>query len=112
MVVGVVPAGRSSMRTLAPGKLVSRVHVTLPSSLGSITVESVPTGAEVVLDDKPAGHTPVTLGDVRLDKRHRIDLVLAGHEIDQFVVLPEKDGVRFLRRLSRGDGKGKRPGAP
>ena len=97
---------------VAPGKLVSRVHVTIPSSLGSITVESVPSGAEVVVDDKPAGHTPVTLGDLRLDKRHRIDLVLAGHEIDQFVVLPEKDGARYVRKLSRAEPKAKRPEGP
>ncbi len=88
-----------------PGKLVARVHARLESSVGSITVESVPSGAEVLFDDRPAGRTPITLGDVRLDQRHRIDLVLVGHEIDQFVVLPEKDGVRFTRKLSRLDAK-------
>jgi eukaryotic-like serine/threonine-protein kinase len=97
---------------VAPGKLVSRVHVTLPSSLGRITVESVPPGADVTIDDRPAGRTPVTLDDLRLDKRHRIDLLLAGHEIDQFVVLPEKDGVRYVRKLSRTDPKAKRPEGP
>lgn len=86
---------------LEPGKLVSRVHVTLASPFGAITIDSEPAGAEIMFDDRPAGRTPVTLGDVRLDKRHRIDLILAGHEIDQFVVLPEKDGLRFKRRLSR-----------
>jgi len=94
---------------LAPGKLVSRVHVQLASSLGSITIESDPSGAEIILDDRPAGRTPVTLADVRLDERHRIDLVLAGHEIDQFIILPEKDGVRFRRRLSRLDPKPRTP---
>jgi tRNA A-37 threonylcarbamoyl transferase component Bud32 len=89
------------------GRLVARVHVHTESSQGAITIESVPAGAEIVFDDKPAGHTPVTLGDVRLDQRHRIDLILSGHEIDQFVVLPEKDGVRFTRRLARAEGKPK-----
>jgi serine/threonine protein kinase len=92
-----------------PGRLVARVHAQLPSAVGAITVESVPSGAEIRLDDRPAGRTPITVREVRLDQRHRIDLVLAGHEIDQFVVLPEKDGVRFTRRLTRLDGKG--PGA-
>ena len=55
-----------------------------------------------------AGRTPATLRGVSLDERHRIDLVLAGHEIDQFVVLPDKDGLRYARRLARAD-KGKRP---
>jgi tRNA A-37 threonylcarbamoyl transferase component Bud32 len=96
---------------LVPGELVARVHVRLSSSLGSIVVESDPPGADIVLDDRPAGRTPATLRDVRLDERHRIDLVLAGHEIDQFVVLPDKDGLRYARRLARAD-KGKRPPAP
>jgi hypothetical protein len=95
-----------------PGKLVARVHARLDSTIGAITVESEPPGASVVLDDRPAGTTPLTIRELRLDRRHRIDLLLAGYEIDQFVVLPEKDGQRFVRRLSRGDGKGKRAGTP
>ena len=87
-----------------PGKLVSRVHVKLATPLGAITIDSDPSGAEIVLDDRPAGRTPASISDVRLDKRHRIDLVLAGYEIDQFVVLPEKDGVRFKRKLTRLEG--------
>jgi hypothetical protein len=35
-----------------------------------------------------------------MDQRHRIDLSLPGYDVDQFVVLPEKDGNRFVRRLS------------
>jgi hypothetical protein len=34
-----------------------------------------------------------------VDERHRIDLSLPGHDVDQFVVLPEKDGDRFVRKL-------------
>ncbi len=89
-----------------PGKLVARVHGRLEQSVGAITIDSVPPGAEIMMDDHPAGRTPITLGDVRLDERHRIDLILSGHEIDQFVVLPEKDGLRFTRRLARVKGKG------
>jgi hypothetical protein len=93
----------------APGVLVARVHGRIESALGAITIESVPPGADIVLDDRPAGRTPATLGGVKLDARHRIDLVLAGHEIDQFVVLPEKDGLRYTRRLSRLVPKEKAP---
>jgi hypothetical protein len=97
---------------LSPGKLVARVHARLESTLGAISIQSEPPGASVSLDDRPMGTTPLTIRDLRLDRRHRIDLVLAGYEIDQFVVLPEKDGQRYVRRLSRGDGKGKRAAAP
>jgi len=95
-----------------PGKLVARVHLRLESRLGVITVESVPPGAAVVLDGKPAGQTPATLEEVRFDERHRIDLVLAGHEMDQFVVLPEKDGRRFVRRLAKLEAKGAKASPP
>jgi hypothetical protein len=81
------------------GQLVRRVHGDLASVVGSVTVESDPPGAELRLDGRPVGSTPMTLSGVRMDERHRIDLTLPGHEFDQFVVLPEKDGVRFVRKL-------------
>jgi tRNA A-37 threonylcarbamoyl transferase component Bud32 len=87
----------------APGRLGARVHAALPSTLGALTVESDPPGAHVRLDDRPVGTTPVTIPGVRLDQRHRIDLSLTGHEIDQFVVLPEKDGTTFRRTLSAAE---------
>ncbi|HEU4382288.1 MAG TPA: serine/threonine-protein kinase [Anaeromyxobacteraceae bacterium] len=83
-----------------PGELVRRVHGELPSLIGSITVESDPPGAEVRLDGRAVGTTPLTLPGIRVDQRHRIDLTLSGHEIDQFVVLPEKDGLRYQRKLA------------
>jgi hypothetical protein len=82
------------------GRLSARVHGRLVSTLGTLTVESDPPGAEVRLDDKPVGVTPLSLPDVRLDERHRVDLRLAGHEIDQVVVLPEKDGALVRRTLT------------
>ncbi|MGC4000640.1 MAG: serine/threonine-protein kinase [Anaeromyxobacter sp.] len=83
------------------GKLVRRVHATLESTLGTLRVESDPPGAEVRLDGKLMGVTPARLESVALDERHRIELSLAGHETDQFVVLPEKDGTSFKRPLVR-----------
>ena len=68
--------------------------------MGTLTIDSDPTNAEVRLDGKPIGTTPLTARRVRLDERHRIDIKKPGYEVDQFVVLPEKDGTRFMRRLS------------
>jgi hypothetical protein len=82
-----------------PGRMVRRVHAKLASTLGPVTIDSEPPGAQVIFDERPAGRTPVTIPGVRLDDRHRIDLQLAGFEVDQFVVLPEEDGSRFRRRL-------------
>jgi eukaryotic-like serine/threonine-protein kinase len=82
-----------------PGELVRRVHGDLPTLLAAITVESDPPGADVRLDGRAVGSTPLTLPGIRVDERHRIDLALPGHEIDQFVVLPEKDGLRYQRKL-------------
>ena len=82
------------------GRLTHSVHVALASALGSLTIESEPSGAEVRVDGKLVGRTPVTLGDVRVDERHRVDLSLPGHVDDQFMVLPEKDGARVVRTLT------------
>jgi eukaryotic-like serine/threonine-protein kinase len=86
-----------------PGKMVRRLHAKLATALGPVTVDSVPPGADVRLDDRSIGKTPITIPAVRLDERHRIDLALAGYDIDQFVVLPEKDGRRFVRALARSE---------
>jgi hypothetical protein len=83
-----------------PGRLALRAHALLGSSVGTIEVSSQPPGAEVILDGNPVGVTPVAVDEVRLDLRHRIDLKLPGYEIDQVVVLPEKDGTRFSRTLT------------
>jgi serine/threonine protein kinase len=114
-----VTVGGGNLREVAiplqpePGRMVRRVHARLVSSLGPITVESDPPGAEVTLDDRAAGRTPLTIGSVRLDERHRIDLRLAGYEIDQFVVLPQDDGQRFVRKLhGRRRAAGQGTGAP
>jgi hypothetical protein len=92
-----------------PGQLVRRVHGQLPTALGSLLIDSAPAGAQVHLDDRSVGMTPLTLDGVRLDERHRIDLALPGHELDQLVVLPEKDGQRVFRTLTpaRGAARGR-----
>jgi hypothetical protein len=91
----------------APGQLSLRVHAQLGSAFGAIEVLSDPPGAQVLLDDRPVGVTPVTIGEVRLDQRHRIDLKLEDYEIDQVVVLPEQTGTRVQRTLTPAAPKGK-----
>jgi hypothetical protein len=88
-----------------PGKAYRRVHARLENAMGSLRVESEPAGAEVRFDDSPLGTTPLTVKGVKMDERHRIDLKLAGYEVDQFVVLPEKDGDRVVRRLAKATPK-------
>jgi eukaryotic-like serine/threonine-protein kinase len=101
-VVVTAPDHKTVTLTLQPelGRLVRRVHAQLPVALGKIIIESEPPGAEVQIDDRPAGVTPLAIENVRLDERHRFDLALDGHELDQFVVLPERDGQRFHRALA------------
>jgi hypothetical protein len=48
----------------------------------------------------------VTIKGVSLDQPHRFDLTLPGYELDQFVVVPEKDGTRFMRKLQQSAPKG------
>ncbi len=100
-VEAVAPAHRAAVVEVGaePGRLARTVHLVLPSALGAFTVESDPPGAELRVDGKLLGRTPFTVTDVTVDERHRIDLALPGHDVDQFVVLPEKDGSRFGRKL-------------
>jgi serine/threonine protein kinase len=93
---------RAATVPLSPGLggLVARAHATLASTLGTLTVDSDPPGAEVRLDERRVGVTPVAIPAVRLDERHRIDLRLGGYEMDQVVVLPEKDGALVHRTLT------------
>ena len=84
-----------------PGKIVRRVHATLQSALATLVVESVPAGAEVRLDGKAVGSTPLRVQNVKVDVPHRVDLSLPGYEVDQLVVLPERDGTKISRRLAR-----------
>jgi hypothetical protein len=91
-----------------------RLHARLEESLVTVRIESAPTGAAVRLDGRPAGATPLAVR-VRADERHRFDLSLPGHELDQFIVLPERDGTHFQRALTGippADRKGAGTGRP
>ena len=92
---------KASSETLQPrwGEMVRRVHLKVQSTMGTLVVESEPSGAALQLDEKPVGVTPATIPGVQLDQPHRLDLALPGYELDQFVVVPEKDGTTFRRKL-------------
>jgi len=77
------------------------VHAQLELALVSVRLESVPAGAEVRLDGKTIGTTPLTIPALRADERRRVDLALAGHELDQFVLMPERDGTHVSRTLAK-----------
>ena len=92
----------ASPRTVSPDfwHPTARVHAALPTAFGTLLLESDPSGAEVRFDGKPLGRTPLAVPDVALGERHRVDLTYPGKEIDQFVVLPERDGHSFKRTLT------------
>jgi hypothetical protein len=96
------PDRKNSVHTLQgdPWRSALRVHGVLRPARGDLTLESEPAGAEARVDGRAVGKTPVTVRGVLLGERHRIDLSLPGREIDQFVVLPDKDGLLFRRELA------------
>lgn len=51
----------------------------LERARGSVRIASEPTGAEIILNGKPAGTTPATVGDLKLGK-HQFTLRLKGYE--------------------------------
>jgi hypothetical protein len=94
------PDRRTTTVELAPERRAYRkVHARLELALVAVRVESVPAGAEVRLEGKTIGTTPLTIPGLRADERRRLDLALPGHELDQFVLMPERDGTRVSRTL-------------
>ncbi len=49
-------------------------------AVGTLVVESLPQGATVLIDGRPLGTTPVTLGDVRVGN-HAVRLERDGYRI-------------------------------
>jgi len=96
-----VPGYRTAASQIEPsfGHLVRTLNVDLSSVVGAVAIDSDPPGAQVMFDDKDVGVTPLNVSGIRLDERHRVDLNLSGFELDQFVVLPDKDGQRYTRKL-------------
>jgi serine/threonine protein kinase len=95
------PDRQSSIHGVAPDpwRQSMRVHGVLRPSRGDVTLESEPPGAEARIDGRAVGKTPVTVHGILLGERHRVDLALPGMEIDQFVVLPDREGLHFRREL-------------
>ena len=90
-----------------PGRLTRSVHLALSSAHRLLHGGERCPPAPRCASTEGVGRTPLTVSGVRVDERHRVDLTLPGHDVDQFVVLPEKDGDRIVRKLSprpRGPG--------
>ncbi|MBI5067747.1 MAG: serine/threonine protein kinase [Deltaproteobacteria bacterium] len=95
------PDRRSVTQTVQPDlwRPAMRVDAVLPPSAGMLAIDSEPPGADVRVDGHLVGRTPISIPGVALGERHRIDLSMPGREIDQFVVLPDRDGLKFKRTL-------------
>ena len=60
---------------------------------GSIIVESLPAGADVVYDNTKVGITPLTIDEVPLSSRHLIQIVLPRHAVyEETVDIPKATG--------------------
>ena len=58
----------------------AQVKPTLALNVGSLEVNSLPAGAEITVNGKPAGRTPLALPDLPPDSLHEIVLTLEGYE--------------------------------
>jgi hypothetical protein len=91
---------RDQELALAPSlAAVVRLEATLPTALGAVRIESEPPGAEVRVDGKEVGVTPLEVPGLRLDQPHRFDLLRHGFEPDSFIVRPDDAGRSFRRML-------------
>jgi serine/threonine-protein kinase len=73
----------------------------LETALGKLRIESVPPGATVRMNGRVIGTTPVEVGDLAVDTRHRFDLERPGYLLDSFVVRPEEVEGGVVRRTLR-----------
>lgn len=82
----------------------TEIAVELPVNIGSIRVTSVPSGADVFLDGKSAGITPLIIKDISVGE-HRVELKKSGFIDSTSRVLVEKDRVNDVNVvLSRTTG--------
>ena len=77
------------------------------STHGSVIVESVPAGADVLYDNTKVGVTPITIDEVPMSSRHSIKLVLPRHAIyEETVDIPKGTGqAKVMAILKQITGK-------
>ncbi len=70
--------------------------------MGSLVIESRPTGAEVTLDGRPAGVTPLTIASVA-PGRHTVVITAAGMKpVTSTVIVKAGERARVAASLERG----------
>lgn len=89
----VVPIKRRGRLAKATGQL--------ESSLQTLRIESVPSGASVTFQGRRIGQTPLDVRDLAEDVRQRFDLHLPGYQVDSFVVRPQDVEEGQVRRVLR-----------
>jgi serine/threonine protein kinase len=77
------------------------------STHGSVIVESVPAGADVLYDNTKVGVTPITIDEVPMSSRHSIKLVLPRHAIyEETIDIPKGTGqAKVMAILKQITGK-------
>jgi hypothetical protein len=82
-----------SVAAIATFLIIRMTRDTTSSTHGSIVVESVPAGADVLYDNTKVGVTPITIDEVPMTSRHAIKLVLPRHAIyEEAVDIPKSIG--------------------
>ena len=93
---------RSIEVTLVPVNRPAAPARPAPPVVGSLVIESRPTGAEVTLDGRPAGVTPLTIASVA-PGRHTVVITAAGMKpVTSTVVIKAGERARVAASLERG----------
>lgn len=93
---------RPFSRTVAgDGAPTTVVQAELEPAVGALRVESVPAGAQVLLDDEVRGYTPATLDAIDLTVPHKLGLRRRGYELDEVVLQDLAPGQTVRRTLQR-----------
>ena len=93
---------RSIEVTLVPVNRPAAPARPAPPVVGSLVIESRPTGAQVTLDGRPAGVTPLTIASVA-PGRHTVVITAAGMKpVTSTVVIKAGERARVAASLERG----------
>jgi serine/threonine protein kinase len=96
-----------SVAAIATFLIIRMTRESAEPTSGSIIVESLPAGADVLYDNTKVGVTPITIDEVPMSARHSIKVVLPRHAIyEETIDIPKATGqVKVMALLKQITGK-------
>jgi hypothetical protein len=104
---GLIAGAAGALMLLVGAVVVLWPDSTPRATLGTVWVVTIPSGAEVKIDGKRVGNSPVRSDDVALDKSHSLEVSLPGHipEAEIFSFTAGDREQRLIKQLKPDSGE-------